>query len=84
MEKGKTRICPNCGQSYTDYPALSRKDNKTEICNRCGMEEALGEMLEHMTTYHKCIFEKRTCEYAANEGNVFECTAPSDEAMTCR
>ena len=25
------RICPICGRTYTEYPALSRKDNETEI-----------------------------------------------------
>lgn len=37
------RICPICGREYTEYPALSRKDNKTEICPECGVNEALGE-----------------------------------------
>ena len=37
----KTAICPLCGQTYTGYPALSRKDNKTEICPDCGTLEAL-------------------------------------------
>ncbi len=29
------RKCPMCGKIYTDYPALSRKDNKNEriSCN---------------------------------------------------
>lgn len=35
------RICPLCGQAYTDPPALSRKDNETDICPDCGMMEAL-------------------------------------------
>lgn len=33
--------CPRCKQDYTEYPALSRVDNKTDICSRCGTEEAL-------------------------------------------
>lgn len=33
--------CPVCGKEYTAPPALSRKDNKTEICPVCGMREAL-------------------------------------------
>lgn len=33
--------CPRCKETYTDYPALSRLDNKTDICTRCGTEEAL-------------------------------------------
>lgn len=35
------KTCPNCGNQYEGYPALSRKDNKTEICADCGMREAI-------------------------------------------
>lgn len=35
------RICPKCGKEYTEYPALSREDNKTDICPECGTLEAL-------------------------------------------
>ena len=35
------RICPLCGRTYLQPPALSRKDNKTEICPLCGAREAL-------------------------------------------
>lgn len=35
------RTCPICGKDYIEYPALSRKDNETEICPDCGMLEAL-------------------------------------------
>ena len=38
MEK---KICPECGKEYSSRPALSRKDNKTMICPKCGMMEAL-------------------------------------------
>lgn len=34
------RICPKCGKEYSEFPALSREDNKTEICPRCGVVEA--------------------------------------------
>lgn len=37
----KPRKCPKCGKKYRDYPALSREDNKTEICPECGVAEAL-------------------------------------------
>lgn len=33
--------CPICGKVFTDPPALSRKDNKTQICPDCGTFEAL-------------------------------------------
>ena len=35
------RVCPMCGQSYTDPPALSRTDNETPICPDCGTRQAL-------------------------------------------
>lgn len=75
----KSRTCPICGKQYSDYPALSRKDNYTEICPECGTKEAMNEFENHM-----CIFEKRYCEYANKQDNVFNCEAPSDEDMKCR
>jgi len=44
MQKDNTDFgtkCPRCGDFYTNYPAISRRDNKTEICPHCGHEEAL-------------------------------------------
>lgn len=35
------RICPKCGRSYNDHPAVSRTDNQTLICPDCGTREAL-------------------------------------------
>jgi len=35
------KFCPRCGRTYTDYPALSRYDNRTYICPDCGVEEAM-------------------------------------------
>lgn len=34
-------ICPSCKKEFNNHPALSRKDNKTEICSECGLKEAL-------------------------------------------
>lgn len=36
-----TRICPKCGRTYTQPPAISRVDNATPICPDCGILEAL-------------------------------------------
>jgi len=33
--------CPRCKKDYKEYPALSRVDNKTNICSKCGTEEAI-------------------------------------------
>ncbi len=37
----KRHKCPKCGKYYVGYPALSREDNKTEICPKCGVGEAV-------------------------------------------
>lgn len=41
----KRHKCPKCGKYYIGYPALSRKDNKTNICPKCGIAEALDIFL---------------------------------------
>ncbi len=40
--------CPICGKVFTDPPAISRKDNKTQICPTCGTNEALEEFAKAM------------------------------------
>lgn len=37
------RVCPVCGNEYTDPPAVSRWDGKTLICPTCGQEEAIED-----------------------------------------
>ena len=41
------KICPICGQEI-NYPALSRRDNKTEICSNCGVIEALEDFAKYL------------------------------------
>ena len=47
--------CYTCGmchitQSYDDdFPALSRKDNKTHLCSKCGQIEAMVEYNESIS-----------------------------------
>ena len=36
------KFCPKCGKEYSEHSALSRDDNKTEICPDCGILEALA------------------------------------------
>ena len=44
VQKGtKTWTCPNCEQETTDYPAICRRDNKTEICSECGEIQAIQD-----------------------------------------
>ena len=41
MLKSKNKICPRCKQVIIGYPAISRTNNKMEICSKCGIIEAL-------------------------------------------
>lgn len=49
----KTCICPICGQEYTDYSALSRRDNAIEICPDCGLSEALEDFFSNYNVNNK-------------------------------
>ena len=44
MSEYEYRTCPICGKPYTEPPALSRRDNATDICPDCGMMEALASI----------------------------------------
>ena len=54
-------VCPRCGHSYCEPPALSREDNKTLICPDCGTREALEtlgvkseEQEQIIAAIHRC------------------------------
>lgn len=51
----KQRICPRCGGTYSDAPALSRADNKTFICPDCGTREALASMGVELSEQEKIL-----------------------------
>ncbi len=38
------KTCPRCGKTYNEHPAISRRDNVTEICSQCELAEALLAM----------------------------------------
>lgn len=42
-EREVGRVCPRCREEYYEWPALSRRDNKTEICPACGVAEAMED-----------------------------------------
>ena len=42
---GVTKVCPICKNSIIGYPAVSRRDNRTEICATCSTIEALEDGL---------------------------------------
>ncbi len=54
--------CPRCKKDYTGYPALSRRDNKTDICSDCGTEEALIDAGMMPSTPAEIDFLKRLKE----------------------
>ena len=37
-------VCPRCGRSYCEPPAVSRVDSKALICPDCGTREALASI----------------------------------------
>ena len=53
MNKERKKKCPRCGAVITFYPAISRKDNKTEICSDCGVIEAIEEYINHKNKLEK-------------------------------
>ena len=43
-ETRQEKICPLCGQIYTEPSALSRTDNKTPICSDCSILQSLDNI----------------------------------------
>lgn len=41
-------ICPKCGREFDRLLALSRRDNKTNICDECGTREALEDFKRYL------------------------------------
>ena len=40
-------VCPRCHRHYENYSAISRYDNKTEVCELCGLTEGLWEFFRY-------------------------------------
>ena len=57
MEKrigeNETWTCPICKTETTDFPAVSRRDNKTEICSQCGTNEAIEDFKNKGESNHQ-------------------------------
>ena len=47
--KEEVKVCPICNKKYLGFPAISRKDNVTEICPKCGTDEAIAEFIQYAT-----------------------------------
>lgn len=41
-------VCPICGKDYSEHLSISRKDNKSKICPRCGTGEALMDFIDNL------------------------------------
>ena len=48
--KVQNKICPKCGREFERLLAVSRADNKTMICNDCGIIEALDSVPQEILT----------------------------------
>ncbi len=53
--------CPRCGREFKRLLALSRRDNRTMICDECGVMEALDDagFTEGNPTREKVLEETR-------------------------
>lgn len=51
--KARKNRCPKCNKPIYGYPALSRRDNKTEICSACGNKEALEDWIAYKMEVQK-------------------------------
>ena len=40
--------CPICTRKFIGMGAISRKDNRTEICSECGLEEAMFDFYNYL------------------------------------
>ena len=53
MKKEDYGTCPRCEKEMTTFPALSRRDNKTDICSNCGQTEAMEDYYKEKWTEQK-------------------------------
>ena len=56
--------CPKCGMEVDRLLALSREDNKTMICDMCGIKEAMNDFVKRKPTPYE-----RTRERVRATGN---------------
>lgn len=61
-------VCPKCKKPFFERPAISRRDNKTEICPDCGTREAIEDMQKHCGSKKESPAE-RTRRAVAATGN---------------
>ena len=64
-------VCPRCRveQKVSNYPAISRRDNITEICSACGTDEAMFDFSLHYSNLNhadKILKQKEELSWIAN------------------
>ena len=60
LKKEKENVCPICGRTYTEIPAISREDNTTEICPDCGTNQAIEIFTKYTDKQDEQEAEKKT------------------------
>lgn len=70
------KVCPKCGRQFDKLLAVSRRDNRTMICDSCGNMEALEDMGGDIVTMKKALkaynLIKKYCLQGKCEGCLFE------------
>lgn len=59
LNKVQNKICSKCGLTIEGHAALSRTDNKTEICSFCGNKQALEIFIKHQNDYWDTLNKNR-------------------------
>ena len=49
----ESKTCPKCKKTFTGIGAISRSDNKTEVCSECGTKEALEDFSNYVKGQEK-------------------------------
>ena len=62
-EVRQARVCPLCGQEYSEAPALSRTDNATLICPDCGTRQALESIGVNPAEQEKILAIIHQCQH---------------------
>ena len=57
--------CLRCGRDYVNRPAMSRRDNKTDICPMCGTAEAMFDLQFAKVMVYGTAVEQQAMDYLA-------------------